>query len=88
MENHCKKTLNMQVQLYKSKPRITYLLIAANIFLLLALYQEYFRYSVIDIDAHIQTGAIFVLTAGQKTISQGQKTMSVTISFFVAVLSS
>ena len=50
-------------ELYKNKPRITYLFIPANIYLLLALYQHI---SAIVTHVRIQSDAIFVLTVGQK----------------------
>ena len=54
-----------QLELCKNKPRITYLFTVAAFFLLLAFYHNLFCFFSTD----LQSDAIFVFAAGQKTIS-------------------
>ena len=66
MQKHCKKYVK-QLELRKNKPRITYLFRVADIFLLLVYYHNIFCFFTIN----LLSDAIFVLPAGQKTISPG-----------------
>ena len=69
--NECKNIVKkyvQQLELYKNKPRITYPFTVACIFLLLAFYHNIFCFFTTD----LQSDAIFVFAAGQKTISAGQ----------------
>ena len=58
---------------YKNKPKITYLLIAANFFLLFSLYYCVFLLLFLSI---LQSDAIFVLITGQRQIKRDKKTIS------------
>ena len=71
---------------YKNKPKITYLLIAANFFLLFSLYYCIFCCCLsIDPSALSRTPSLF--WAGQKTISRDKKRYRGTYRFYVTVLS-
>ena len=65
--NECKnivKKIRKQLERCKNKPIISYLFTVADIFLLLAFYHYLFCFFTTD----LQSDAIFVFAAGQKTI--------------------
>ena len=70
-----------QLERYKNKPRITYLLIVAHIFLLLALY----NLIVISLPI-LLSHVIFVLTAARQTISRDKKRYRGTYRFYLTLL--
>ena len=70
-----------QLERYKNKPRITYLLIVAHIFLLLALY----NLIVIPLPI-LQSHAIFVLIAAARQTISREKRYRGTYRFYLTLL--